>query len=418
MRPSALLTLVTLAGACRDAAEPIQPASAVTAEPSGYEAIDLGTLGGSSTLPAALNNEGQVVGRSQVADGKYHAFLWQEGAMHALAEPPGAITSGAQAINNNGLIAGTAEVSGMYENSNLVLVWENGVARDLGAPDFGLPPAQVIAMSEPGDVLATVRFDTYNDHSLLWLGGVMYDLGRIAHRPETWGSSLNNRGQVVGVGFLYSHGPNDFYAPFLWENGTIRHLGLLGRTPPCGQPDLLDDQPCSEGAATDINERGDVVGYSVDMAGVTRPFLWQDGVLRDLGALAGQNAVAIAINERGEVAGHEGRSPSGNGFLWQSGVTRDIGSLGAGGTRVIAMNNHGEIVGSSFTATGQRHAFVWTSGSIIDLGTGSSEADASEAIAINARGDVLGVSRDCDPPAQCQYGNFGTSRAVLWRKAP
>lgn len=166
MRPVALLTLVTLAGAaCRDAAEPIQPASAVTEARSGYEAIDLGTLGGGSTLPAALNNDGQVVGRSQVADGKYHAFLWREGAMHALAEPPGAITSGAEAINNNGLIAGTTEVSSMDPENVRVLVWENGVARELGAGDPALPYAQVIAMNELGDVLAIARYDeVYHDN--------------------------------------------------------------------------------------------------------------------------------------------------------------------------------------------------------------------------------------------------------------
>ena len=37
---------------------------------------DLGTLGGTTSAPTGLNDAGQVVGSSTLADGSTHAFLW------------------------------------------------------------------------------------------------------------------------------------------------------------------------------------------------------------------------------------------------------------------------------------------------------------------------------------------------------
>jgi hypothetical protein len=53
---------------------------------------DLGTLGGASTIPVAMNNHGVVVGRSQRegaqgANARWYPFLWQEGVMTELSGP-------------------------------------------------------------------------------------------------------------------------------------------------------------------------------------------------------------------------------------------------------------------------------------------------------------------------------------------
>jgi probable HAF family extracellular repeat protein len=38
--------------------------------------IDLGTFGGRFSIANAINASGRVVGASQIADGRYHAFSW------------------------------------------------------------------------------------------------------------------------------------------------------------------------------------------------------------------------------------------------------------------------------------------------------------------------------------------------------
>src|SRR4051794_30777895 len=63
-----------------------------------YAALDLGTLGGTSSSAGAMNSSGQVVGQSSTAAGYNHAFLWQNGTMTDL-ETLGGLRSGAADIN-------------------------------------------------------------------------------------------------------------------------------------------------------------------------------------------------------------------------------------------------------------------------------------------------------------------------------
>lgn len=66
---------------------------------------DLGTLGGASAIPFAINEAGQVVGQSQSAKGEWHAFVWAKGKMTALPTLGGKF-SAALAINEAGQIVG------------------------------------------------------------------------------------------------------------------------------------------------------------------------------------------------------------------------------------------------------------------------------------------------------------------------
>ena len=70
--------------------------------------LDLGTLGGRSSVAYALNNMDQVVGESATASGYNRAFLWENGRMQDLAiasSPTG--FSRASGINDIGQIVGT-----------------------------------------------------------------------------------------------------------------------------------------------------------------------------------------------------------------------------------------------------------------------------------------------------------------------
>src|SRR5437764_6744175 len=150
----ALASLGALAGlACRDTQTPLQP-SPVSAQASGatfYEAINLGTLGGPSSYPNAINDSGQVVGWSSTASEVRHAFLWENGAMRdlgSLHEGDPEDFSTADAINNSGLVAGVGYESG---SGDRLVVWENGVILDLGIQ--GGLTAEVEAMNARGEVV-------------------------------------------------------------------------------------------------------------------------------------------------------------------------------------------------------------------------------------------------------------------------
>ena len=91
---------------------------------------------------------------------------------------------------------------------------------------------------------------------VLWKGGKIIDLGTMQGGYESFVSTANSRGQVVGLALntvpdsFNINGPGFFptQSPaFLWQHGAIRDLGTLGG---------------DEANAIFINERGQVAGNS------------------------------------------------------------------------------------------------------------------------------------------------------------
>ena len=70
----------------------------------------------------------------------------------------------------------------------------------------------------------------------------------------------------------------------------------------------------------------------------------------------------------------------------------ELGTLGGFSSGGAAINNLGQVTGGSITATGQTHAFLYSNGQMMDLGTlgGFSGSFASEGFGINNLGQVTG----------------------------
>ena len=46
-------------------------------------------------------------------------------------------------------------------------------------------------------------------------------------------------------------------------------------------------------------------------------------------------------------------------FLWQNGIMRDLGTLGGQSSRATAINDAGQVTGSATTAAGDTRSFMW-----------------------------------------------------------
>jgi probable HAF family extracellular repeat protein len=185
-------------------------------------------------------------------------------------------------------------------------------------------------------------------------------------------TGINSEGQVAGS-FSMANGCN---RAFLWEKGVITDLGTLGGC---------------ESSATAINSGGQVVGQSQIAAAERHAFLWDEGGTTDLGTLGSESA-AWDINDAGQVVG-SGMvlSPLGGrrAFLWEKGVVTDIGTLG-GATEAFAINTGGQVVGASAAGGMDAHAFLWEKGVMTDLGTlGGAFSTGWD---INDAGQVVGQS--------------------------
>lgn len=381
---------------------------------AGYEVFDIGTLGGNAATPLDFNDYGKIVGSSLTASGSTHAFVWDNGLMRDLGTL-GQEGSEAQRINNAGLIAGSVWSARNEDcgHASIAATWLNGSGTilDLMPDPYERYPTSAAAINESGDIVWTACGHE-SDYAWLWRDGGWQRLGGLNHPlGASYGRSINEQGQIVGSsGAVYSgDSPGAIWHAFSWENGAMRDLGLLGFRP-CR---MYPDRNCGYAFATSINESGQVVGFSTAADGSLHAVRWETAAIRDIWtvpAVPTSSTWRAVINDRGQVAG----SANGDGFFWSSGTLRTLGSLGGGSTYVVDMNEAGTVVGTSVTANGEQHAFVWTEArGMVDLGTGPHRFNTAWVVGISFSGDIAGFTAPCESAQTCGYPVQG--RAILWR---
>jgi len=170
---------------------------------------------------------------------------------------------------------------------------------------------------------------------------------------------------------------------FLWEGHRMRDLGALGEG--------------RDAVAYALNRRGEIVGASQIARSNASPyhaFVVRRGRMIDLGAPGGADSVAYDINAWGMIVGLYTRAAGGSvAFLHWRNRFFDLGHLGGGEAEARAINDRGQVVGASQTANGQRHAFRWY-GVMSDLG--SLGGTGSLALGVNSAGSTVGSSETAD----------------------
>jgi probable HAF family extracellular repeat protein len=315
------------------------PASATSASDSTaaacgrYRTVDLGTLGGSESYSTAMNDRGDVVGQSELADGSVHGFLWHRGVMTDL----GLFFPGG--INNRRQILGTrAGAPGGW-------LWRAGVFTPLSGRHGRV--SSPIALNDRGEVLGTApNAKGLDEVPVLW------SKGRARSLPLTSVSGINNRGEVSG-GLRQKSG--GLHAA-VWRRGRVTDLGAEAW-----------DQADTRG----INDKGWVLGYFYHFApneNIPRLHgaLWRNGKRTDLGSLGGWTDPQV-INNRGAalvVSGSNLEDESARPALWRRGVLTDLTPLGVPGgdgfpasAEYVDLNDRGQIAG--ITPPPARHAVVW-----------------------------------------------------------
>ena len=283
--------------------------------------------------------------------------------------------------------------------------WRGGVLEDLGslAPGASSHVAHIndlgwgVGLSETGNI--DPLFGVPQAEAVVWASRRMIPLGFLPGGTSSIGVSINNSGQAVGIGFNdvadpYAMDPFGFQSrTFLWYRGEMIDIGTLGG------PDAAPGNAC------DLQRPNTIVGASYTSytpnpnTGVPtqNPFLWDNGVMIDLGNLGGTMSFAQCANNRGEVIGSSnlpGDQVS-HAFLWRNGHMTDLGTLGGDISDTVWINDAGVIAGTADLATpGIHDAVRWKDGQILDLGTVDGDA-CSRARAINAAGVIVGGSSDC-----------------------
>jgi len=332
-------------------------------------------------------------------------------------------------ITRKGALLGTADTDvpdAFFPNFNQFIIgfpdpttahafsYRNGHMTDLGALPGNNSSAvfQVNGNGVGAGLSSTGNIDPITGwpemHAVIFKNGQAKDLGALPSGGyETLALAINDRGQVAGFGATTTPDPFPQFDwgtethSFIWQDGVMRDIGTLGG------PDAI---------ANNMNERGQISGQSLtsytanDTTGIPdfHPFVWEKGRMRDLGTLGGTIAFANWMSNSGQVTGFstlEG-DETGHAFVWNGKRMVDLGDLGGTFSFANYVNDEGHAVGLADLPDGSTRAFIWKGGKMRELPPPEG-APCSNAFAINNRDDVVGVADDC-------LGNV--LAAVLWHK--
>jgi probable HAF family extracellular repeat protein len=149
-------------------------------------------------------------------------------------------------------------------------------------------------------------------------------------------------------------------------------------------------------AAYDVNNRGQVVGYMA--AGETyHAFLYDAGILSDLGTLGNGVSYASRLNESGTVVGTSYVDDQPYAFTYANGA---MTALPTGPLSYANDINNAGVIAGTFAGTDsegwyQPHAYTYAGGAVTDLGT---LGYGSYGNAINDHGQVAGTAEIDGPP--------------------
>jgi probable HAF family extracellular repeat protein len=292
-----------------------------------YTVTDLGSLGGKNSYAYAINDNGQVAGYAQLSGnaGPSDAFFWSNstgmvdlGWLHSFDD-----ISMAFGINKAGTVVG---MSGGY-----AFLWtQNAGMQDLG--NLGGFGSVATAINSSGQVVGSSGLSNGSSHAFLWTAtSGMQDLGSLGGNSQAL--AINDAGQVVGVSWLSD---NITDHAFLWTaTGGMQDLGTLGG------PDSV---------ANGINAAGQIVGWSLTSTNSQVAFLWDSKHgMQSLGTAVQGGSGAQGINSSGQVVGVLLKG-AGAGFLWtkadklqnlNSFISHQNGYV----TQATAINRSGQIAG-------------------------------------------------------------------------
>ncbi len=344
----------------------------------------------------------------------------------SLGIPLGGSAAGAAAINNLGWVAGDSNLTGdLTQHAEL---WVYGYPIDMGT--LGGPNSAVLwpGLNIWGEAVGISDTSATDPLGETWSCGAFFPASHTGHTcvgfKWQWGvgmtalptlggnngfaTSVNSSGQVVGWAENTVHDPTCVPPQVLQFEAVVWGPGQhqMQQLPPySGDPD---------GAATGINDNGQVIGISgicqnaVGNQTAIHALLWQHGTVTNLGNLGGYAwNTPMALNNHGQIVGfsdlsgdQHGANPNFHAFLWtQSRGIQDLGTLpGDAISEALGINDQGQVVGVSYGAGfANPRAFLWQNGVMTDLNTlipSGSSLYLQAAQEINDLGEIVGQASD------------------------
>src|SRR5215831_7913292 len=216
---------------------------------------------------------------------------------------------------------------------------------------------------------------THPDDAFVWGNGTMTGLGTLGGNFSQ-GVAINGSGEVVGSSagkspgtgsaFLSNgHGMHQLSAPAVAYG--INDSGQIAGQ--CRNPMFLQGYTCvvgSNGAITALTESNPNIECL------------------EINTIPGIIPAAVAINNNGQVLGNCIGGGGELAVVWTSDTPTVLPTLGGGSATGTAINSNGQVAGTAQTSTGAEDGFLWSNGTMTDLGSNFSPA------AVNDSGVIVG----------------------------
>ncbi|MBX3382636.1 MAG: hypothetical protein KF864_03905 [Phycisphaeraceae bacterium] len=314
-----------------------------------YAVTEVGTLGGLESYCTAISNNGWIVGGAKNSSGHTKAYRFRDGVMENLGSLPGLLYASANGVNEFGDVVGvSAAAVNLFGSTAQPWLVRSGQWFDLD-PFNNNVYATAMDINESGVVIGTNSFQGAGSvEAFNWSSGLPQRLNALPGDTCRihYGTAVNNQG--VSVGYTAAPGVCGDERAFVYSGGVMTELPLLGG---------------ANGRANNINELGEIVGFSEMATGQNRAAVWRNGQVSSLGTLGG-SSFATDNNNDNVIVGYfiDNRNQQ-RACVWLNGNMLDLNSLidpSTGWRLLIAtgVNDDGYIVGQGRNAQGRLRGFL------------------------------------------------------------
>ncbi|NOG53423.1 MAG: DUF3466 family protein [Planctomycetes bacterium] len=248
--------------------------------------------------------------------------------------------------------------------------------RDLGTVD-GYGHTAGLRISDAGEIVgALYRSPWQEPHAFRWYAGEMTAVGEFGDADLVEARGVNRHGDLVG-----------------WWDLEGEHIRAFMQS----RDGVLSELPLPDGhfasIAFDINDSGQIAGYSQDERGYPHALLIDGDEAIDLGNLGGYYSMSYGISDAGYVVGKsDNRDREEHAFVWFDGKMYDLGTLGGDYSEARCINDTGQVTGTSTTRSGFSRAFFYENGEMTEIGTLGGLS--SYGMDINSQGIAVGYTYD------------------------
>jgi probable HAF family extracellular repeat protein len=290
-------------------------------------------------------------------------------------------------LNSRGEVVGA--VADKIGGEQHAFIWENGRMEDLGAPARTIGSAS--AINTRSQVAGTREDANGTARGFVWQADRMREIPPLAGRSSSSVSQLDDSGTALGESWSDDPSRADSRkddAVFLWRKGRSVSLGRRGgplllragrlvahdSSGYCSEPSLwqnggwtqIDSQHWEASCALALNDRGVVAG--LEGTPPSRGFVWHDGIINRFRLPSQGSDASILLNNRGLLAvtiryrsaSRAAEPEPARAYVRRNGRWSPLPSLGGRWNSALAINDAGAIVGWSSSKSGRRHAVLWT----------------------------------------------------------